>query len=93
MGPKKVKVSSKCLLISWICWFDLVRNMLGLLSTSHAPFTDNDNSKNESYFCLGLLSNLENLLRPVYDRSIILGIFDPFSPSRDGIPLGALDIC
>ena len=80
MGTKLFKVPSECLLISWICWFALVRNMLGLLSTSHDPITANHNLANKPSF-LVLLSNLEDILRPVDDRSIILGIFDPFSAS------------
>ena len=76
-----------------MCWFSLVRNMWGLLATSHAPISDNDNSANKPYFCLVLLSNLANLLRTVDSRSIILDIFNTFSPSRDGIPLDKLDDC
>ena len=67
--------------------------MWGLLATLHAPITANENLSNKPYFCLGLLANLEDLLRPVDARSIILGIFDPFSPSRYVIPLGMLDDC
>ena len=40
-----------------------------------------------------LLANLEDILRPVNARSIILGIFDPFYHKLDGNPLGALDEC
>ena len=39
----------------------------------------------------GFLANLEAFLRPVYDRLIILGVFNPFYPSWDGIPLDTLD--
>ena len=42
---------------------------------------------------MSLLANLSDLLRPVDSRSIILEIFDPFSPSKYGIPLSALDDC
>ena len=94
MGLKLFKVPSKCLLISWIYWFDPVRNMWGLLSTSHDPTTANDNLSNKPYICLGLLYNLTYLLRPVYAIPIILGIFDPFYflyTSWDGIPLGKFD--
>ena len=90
---KYFKVPSKCLFISWICWFDLVRKMCGFLYTSHAPITVNKNLSNKPYFCLSLLANLEDLLRPVDSRSIILGIFDPFSTSRYGILLGVLNYC
>ena len=42
---------------------------------------------------MDLLANLEDLLWPVNARSIILGIFDPFSTSRYGILLGVLNYC
>ena len=100
MGPKWFKVPSKWLLISWICWFSIIKKMMGFLETPHAQTTDNDNSVTKSYFCLSLLANLTDILWPVDARSIILGIFDltlyykdPFSPSLDGIPLDALDDC
>ena len=67
--------------------------MWGILATSHAPINANGNLANKPYFCLGLLANLEDLLRPVDDRLIILGIFDPFSTSQDSIPLEELDDC
>ena len=73
-----------------MCWFSLVRNICGFLATSHAPITANKNLSNHSYFFLDLLANLADLLRQVDARSISLGIFDPFSPSRDGIPLETL---
>ena len=76
-----------------MCWFDIIRKMWGFLATSHAPITANESLENIPYSCLGLLANPEDLLIPVDYRPIILGIFDPFSPSRDGIPLGALDDC
>ena len=76
-----------------MCWFSLVKKKWGFLSTSHATIRVNENLPNKSYFCLGLLENLADLLIPVDTRLIKLGIFDPFSPSRDGIPLGALDNC
>ena len=73
---------------------------MGFLETPHAPTTDDDNLVNELYFCLSLLANLTDILRPVDGRSIILVIFDltlyykdPFSPSLDGIPLDALGDC
>ena len=72
---------------------DLIRNMWGLLATSHAPINANDNFANRPYFCLGLLYNLEYILRLVDARLIILGTFDTFSPSPDGIPLSTLDDC
>ena len=53
--------------------------MWELLATSHDPITANKNLSNKPYFYLGLLSNLEYLLRPVDAGSIILEIFDPFS--------------
>ena len=68
--------------------------MWGLLTTPHAPITDNDNLENKPYFCLGLLYNLTDLIIPFYSRWIILGIFYPFSPlspSRDITPLVSLD--
>ena len=76
-----------------MCWFYLVRNMWGVLNTSHDPITANENLSNKPYFCLGLLANLADILIPVDSRSIILVIFDPFYPSRDGIPLGTLGDC
>ena len=96
MGPKLFKVPSKFILIYWICWFDKVRNMWGLLATSYAPTIANDNLANKAYFCLGLFYNLVYLLRPVDSRSTVLGIFYPFYPlstSRYGVPMGALDDC
>ena len=90
MGPKWFKVPSKCLLIYWICWFSIVRKIWGFLANSHTPINANENLENKPYFRLCLLSNLANLLRPVYSRSKFLGIFDPFSPSQDDIPLGTL---
>ena len=74
-------------------WLPQVGNMWELLSTSHGSITSNNNLANKPYFCLGLLANLEDLLIPAVSRSIILGIFDPFYPFQDGIPLGALDYC
>ena len=41
-----------------------------------------------NHIFLALLSNLEDLLRPVYARLIILAIFGPLSPLQYGIPLG-----
>ena len=76
-----------------MCWFDLLKNMWGFLATSHASLTANDNLENEPYFCLDLLANLEDLLRPIDPISTILGFFDMFSPSLYCIPLGALDNC
>ena len=61
-------------------WFPLVRNMWGFLATSHAPITTNDSLANKPYFCLGLLANLEYLLRLVDARSIILGNLYTFFP-------------
>ena len=65
--------------------------MWGVLSTSHAPNTANDNLVNKPYFCLGLLCNLSDLLIPDDAISSILGIVYPLSPLQDVIPLGALD--
>ena len=48
---------------------------------------------NKLYLCLVYLSNLAYLLRPVYDRSTILGVFGPLSPSLYDIPPGALNCC
>ena len=62
--------------------------MWGLLATSHDPINANDNLANKSYFCLGLLAKLEDLLIPVDARLIIFGIFNPFHQFQDGIPLG-----
>ena len=76
-----------------MCWFALVRKIWGFLANSHTQINANENLENKPYFRLCLLSNLANLLRPVYSRSKFLGIFDPFSPSLDGIPLGELDDC
>ena len=70
-----------------MCRFTLVSKTWGFLATSHAPITTNENLQNKPYFCLVLLANLADLLIPVDARSIILGIFDPFSPLRYGIPL------
>ena len=70
--------------------------MWDFLATAHAPITMNDNLENKPYFGLVLLANLADLLIPVDARSIVSGIFYPFtplSPSRYGIPLGVLDYC
>ena len=67
--------------------------MWGSLATSYAQITAGGNLASTPYFCLGLLANLAGLLRPVDDTSIILGVFGPFSPSQDGIPIGTLDDC
>ena len=58
----------------------LVINMHGLLASSNDTITAIDSLSNKPYFCLDLFANLVGLLRPVDDRSIILGIFDPFFP-------------
>ena len=71
----------------------LVRNMWGFLSTSHSTTTDNQNLANKPYFYLVLLSTPADILRPVDNRSVILGLVDPFSPSWDGIPLSTLGYC
>ena len=34
-----------------------------------------------------------DILKPVDDALIVLGIFDPLYPSWDGIPLGELNDC
>ena len=73
--------------------FALVRKIWGNLSTSHAPNTANDDLLNKTYFCLGLLSNLADLLRSVDARLVMLVIFDSFYPSRNVISLDALDDC
>ena len=44
-----------------------------------------------NHFCLGLLSNLGDLIKSVDTRSTIFGILYPLSSSWDGIPLGVLD--
>ena len=59
MRMKLFKVISNCLLIYWVCWFALVRNMWEFLSTSHAPINTNEDLANTPYLCLDLLSNLE----------------------------------
>ena len=87
MGPKTIKVPSKCILIFLMYLFSMVRKMWGFLVTSHNPITDNYNLANKPCFCLGLLANMTDLLRQVNDILIILGIFDTFSPPQDGIPL------
>ena len=78
--------------------FDVVINTWGFLDTSHDPTTDNESLANKTYFCLGLLANLEDLLIPVDARSIILGILDPVlyseyhsSTLRYVIQMSALD--
>ena len=63
-----------------MCWFDLVRKMCGFLATSHDTIATNENLVNKPYFCLGLLSNIADLLRPVDSGLTILGIFYPFIP-------------
>ena len=68
MGPNFFKVPSKFLFISWICWFFLVINMWGVLSTSPATNIDDENLENKPYFCFDLLANLEDILRPVDAR-------------------------
>ena len=67
--------------------------MWRLLATSHVPINSSQNLSNKPYFCLGLLSNPTDILRPVDARSFILGIFHLFYPSRYGIPLGTLGGC
>ena len=64
--------------------------MLGFLATSYAPITDNDILTDKPYFCLGLLSNLADLLRPVDSISTLLLFFGPYSPTRDGVPMGTI---
>ena len=64
-----------------------------MLQLTHAPINANDNLANKSYFCLGLLSKLADLLITVDARSIILGVLYPLSPSQYGIPLGQWDYC
>ena len=59
--------------------------MWGVLDTSHAPTTANYNLGNKPYFCLDLLANLEDLLRPVDARSIILGILNLVLYSEDTV--------
>ena len=76
-----------------MCWFDIVRSMWGFLSTPHTRITDNDNLSNKLYFCLGLLPNVADTIIPVDARFIILGVFGPFFPSRDSIPLGTFNDC
>ena len=66
---------------------------VGVLVTSHAPITANENLANKPYFCLGLLAKHADLQRPVDAIPIILGIFNTFSPSWDSIPLGTFDDC
>ena len=88
MVPKRFKVSSKCLLISWICWFAQVRDIWGFLATSHASITANENLENKPYFSSNLLANLADILRLVDARPIILGIFDPFYPFARWHPTG-----
>ena len=57
------------------------------LFTSHDVTNANENLANEPHSCLGLLANLEDILRSVDDRLIILSTFDlvfnlntPFTP-------------
>ena len=57
-----------------MCWFDLVINMWGLLATSHATTNDNENLANKQHFCLGLFTNLTDLLISVDSRLIVLCI-------------------
>ena len=38
-----------------MCWFALVRNMRGLLDTSHDPITADENLANKAYFCMGVI--------------------------------------
>ena len=49
-------------------WFAQIRNMWGILDTSHATITDNDNLENKPYFCFVLLANLADILIPVDSR-------------------------
>ena len=88
MGQKLFIVPSKCLLFYWVFCFDLVRKMWGLLATSNDPIAANENLSNKPYFCLALLSNLVDILRPFDARSIILGVFDPFYPFARWYPTG-----
>ena len=52
--------------------------MRGLLANSHHPTTYNEGLENNPYFCLVLLSNLEDLAIPVDYISGILGCFGTF---------------
>ena len=67
--------------------------MWEFLAISHATITANESLASKPYFFWGLLSNPSDLIIPVDSISIILGIFDPFSPSQDCISLDALDDC
>ena len=52
--------------------------MLIFKATLYDPTTAIDNLANSLYLCLGLLYNLSDLLRPVDNRLVILGILDIF---------------
>ena len=68
MRTKLFNFPSKCLFIYWMFWFAQIRNMWGILDTSHATITDNDNLENKPYFCFVLLANLADILIPVDSR-------------------------
>ena len=61
----------------------LLLRICGGIPTSHFMTNASDNLSNIPHFCLGLLSNLENLQRPVDTRLIILDIFGPVLYSED----------
>ena len=42
--------------------------MWGFLGTSHTPIDTNNDLANKPYFCLVLLANLADTMRPVDDR-------------------------
>ena len=80
MRTKLFNFPSKCLFIYWMFWFAQIRNMWGILDTSHATITDNDNLENKPYFCFVLLANLADILIPVDSRQITSGILITFIP-------------
>ena len=70
--------------------------MWGLLATLHYQITANENLADKPYSCLVLLAKLEDLLRSVDSRIIVLGVFDPFPPLstlKYGTPLVVLGYC
>ena len=86
-----------------MCWFALVRNIYGCLTTLHAPISDSDNIVNRPkarlYDC-HLTANLDNRERPVVTRLTILLIWDLFLyldfdaciPLRTGITVNAFHV-
>ena len=90
---------SKWLIFYLICWFDIVRNICGCLTTSHAPIISSEKFEKRPKahlidFCL--TSNTGDCQRPIYTSLIIFWVldfvldfdFDACYPSQTEVPLG-----